>query len=305
MEPVVAVYREFAPHAALKPYIRAVFSFVPGAGQDQLPRQQLGETLAFGRDFTCPPILADGHVCLSFNLGEVCHADGRWRVDPAGCRGRIVGAVTRADASGVERPSMVGAYFHAAGLPAFASVAVHELTDGIATAEDIWGPAAADMAARLAHVNEAARIDALETLLIERLGEQRRSHATVDVPGLAASIAQSGGRVAVEQLAFEAGVSRQHLTRLFRERVGVTPKLYARLARFQSGLACAGSIAAADRAQVALELGYADQSHWIAEFKEFSGLTPQQFAARRWLHPFVERALHGHARTRSARSRAS
>lgn len=185
---------------------------------------------------------------------------------------------------------MVGAYFHAGGLSAFTNVPVHELTNRAVGVEDIWGPAAADVAARLADVNEAARIDALESLLIERLGVRGRPHTTVDVQGLAASIEQSAGQGTVEQLAFEAGISRQHLTRLFRERVGVTPKLYARLARFQSGLAYAGSGAANDWARTALELGYADQSHWIAEFKEFSGLTPHGFAARRWLHPFVERA---------------
>lgn len=109
------------------------------------------------------------------------------------------------------------------------------------------------------------------------------------VPRFAAAIDRCAGRVTVERLAFDAGVSRQHFTRVFHERTGVTPKLYARLARFQSGPQCAGAVA--DRAQAALALGYADQSHWIAEFKEFSGLTPQAFAARRWLHPFVDRAL--------------
>jgi methylphosphotriester-DNA--protein-cysteine methyltransferase len=149
------------------------------------------------------------------------------------------------------------------------------------------------------------RIDALESLLIERLREQRRRTASVDVAGLAASIEQRAGHVTLEQLAHEAGISRQHLTRLFRERVGVTPKLYARLARFQSGLAYAGSGEPADGADAALALGYADQSHWIAEFKEFSGLTPHRFAARRWFHPFVERALRERAGPPVARSYAS
>jgi methylphosphotriester-DNA--protein-cysteine methyltransferase len=116
------------------------------------------------------------------------------------------------------------------------------------------------------------------------------------VAGLAALIEQSAGQVTVEQLACKAGISRQHLTRLFRSRVGVTPKLYARLARFQSSLAHAATSAPTDWAHAALPLGYADQSHWIAEFKEFSGLTPHRFAARRWFHPFVERAVRGRVR---------
>jgi AraC-like DNA-binding protein len=300
MDPVLAVYREFAPHAALQPYIRAVFSFIPGAEDTRLSRTRTSEFLAFGGNATCPPILADGHACLSFTLGEVCHADGRWRAAPTPYAGHIVGA-THADSSGVERPSMIGAYFRAGGLPAFTSVPVDELTDRVVRVEDVLGPAAANVAARLAEASEAVRIDALESLLIERLREQRRPTASVDVAGLAASIEQSAGQVTVEQLAHEAGISRQHLTRLFRERVGVTPKLYARLARFQSGLAYAGAGEAADWVHAALALGYADQSHWIAEFKEFSGLTPHRFAARRWFHPFVERAVRVQVRPPVAR----
>lgn len=291
MAPVIAVYREFAPHAALQPYIRAVFSFIPGAEDGLLSRTRTSEFLAFGGDATCPPVLADGHASLSFTLGEVCHADGRWRAAPARHAGHIVGAVTHADLSEVERPSMIGAYFRAGGLAAFTSVPVDELTDRVVPVQDVLGPAAANAEARLAEASEAVRIDALESLLIERLRGQRRATASVDVAGLAASIEQSAGQVTVEQLAYKAGISRQHLTRLFRERVGVTPKLYARLARFQSSLAYAAAGEPADGAHAALALGYADQSHWIAEFKEFSGLTPHCFAARRWFHPFVERAV--------------
>jgi AraC-like DNA-binding protein len=263
-----AVYREFLPHAALQPHIRAVFSFVPGT-EDGRPS----------------PILADGHACLSFTLGE-------------GGSGHIAGAVTHTDGLAIERPSMIGAYFRAGGLTAFTSLPLHELTNRTVRVEDIWGPAAANIAARLAESSESARVAALESVLIERLGAPPRTqHGSVDVPGLAASIERRAGRVSVEQMACDAGVSRQQLARTFRERVGVTPKLYARLARFRSSLAYMGAGEATDRAHAALALGYADQSHWIAEFKEFSGLTPRSFAARRWVHPFVERAVRG---TRSA-----
>jgi AraC-like DNA-binding protein len=296
MDPALAVYREFAPHPALRPYIHAVFSFVPAVRGGRSLRHRTGEILAFGGDAVCPPILADGHACLSFTLGEVCHADGHWRAAPAGCKGHVVGAVTHADAAGVERHSMIGVYFRAGGLPAFTRIPVHELTDRAIPAEDALGPAMAGVAGRLTSIDESTRIDVLESLLIARVGELRRTDTTVHVSALAASIEQRSGQVTVGQLAQEAGVSRQHLTRLFRERVGVTPKLYGRLARFQSSLACVGSGEAEDMAQAALALGYADQSHWIAEFREFSGHTPHSFVARRWLHPFVERARRGQVR---------
>ena len=91
----------------------------------------------------------------------------------------------------------------------------------------------------------------------------------------------------VRRLADAAGVSRQHLTRVFREVVGVSPKRYCRLARFQAGLAYVRPGADVQWAQVAAALGYADQSHMIAEFRELSSLTPEALATQRWFHPFI------------------
>jgi transcriptional regulator GlxA family with amidase domain len=91
----------------------------------------------------------------------------------------------------------------------------------------------------------------------------------------------------VRRLAGAAGVSRQHLTRVFRQVIGMSPKRYCRLARFQAGLAYADAGARVKWPQVAAELGYADQSHMIAEFRELSSLTPEALATQRWFHPFI------------------
>ena len=101
----------------------------------------------------------------------------------------------------------------------------------------------------------------------------------------------------VRRLADAAGVSRQHLTHVFRQAVGVSPKRYCRLARFQAGLVHAGVGAGVQWSRVAAELGYADPSHMIAEFRELSSLTPEALATQRWFHPFIldARARRPHA----------
>jgi AraC-like DNA-binding protein len=91
----------------------------------------------------------------------------------------------------------------------------------------------------------------------------------------------------VSALAEAAGVSRQHLTRVFRDVVGLSPKRYCRIARFQAGLAYADTAHEVEWCVAALDLGYADQSHMIAEFREMSGLTPASLATGRWFHPFI------------------
>jgi methylphosphotriester-DNA--protein-cysteine methyltransferase len=130
----------------------------------------------------------------------------------------------------------------------------------------------------------------VESILLARLQRRQRRTGSVDVEALAASVLRRAGRVTVDGMARAAGVSRQHLSRAFRERIGIGPKLYARLARFRSVLAHASARVTIDWADVALDLGFDDQSHMIAECRQFSGLTPQSLAARDWFHPFIERA---------------
>lgn len=63
----------------------------------------------------------------------------------------------------------------------------------------------------------------------------------------------------------------------FKLEVGVTPKRYCRLLRFQRAVKIAHTTKSLDWAQLALECGYFDQAHFIHEFREFSGLTPSAY----------------------------
>src|SRR5260370_29529979 len=107
--------------------------------------------------------------------------------------------------------------------------------------EGLWGTAGSELVLRLNDATtESARIDCLESALLDRISREREVTFRLDVPRLAACVLRWRGRVTVQCLAEGAGVSRQHLTRVFRETVGVTPKLYCRLARFRAGPAYAG-----------------------------------------------------------------
>jgi len=70
------------------------------------------------------------------------------------------------------------------------------------------------------------------------------------------------------------------------------PKLFCRLARFRAALACAGRELTDGSAGLAAELGYVDQSHMIAEFREFSGLTPKPLLLQQRIHPFTGVSEH-------------
>jgi AraC-like DNA-binding protein len=72
-------------------------------------------------------------------------------------------------------------------------------------------------------------------------------------------------------------VGERQLERVFREQVGVTPKGYARLARFQASLALARG--GARWAEVAARAGFADQSHLVREYRALSGASPSLLAS--------------------------
>jgi AraC-like DNA-binding protein len=283
--PVVATYREFIPRDELRGDVEAIFSFVPGAPavDARVLRQVLFRT---GHSF-CAPRFADGSASIALELGMTCTADGVWREsDRVG--GFVIGPMREVGpAVPAQCPLMVGAYLKPGRLAAFFGVTAAELTDTVVALDHLWRSSSA-LAAELTDLHEPERIARLERELLRRLSG--RFDPRVSVDGITAFVCERRGQVSVQRLSDEAGVSRQHLTRVFREVVGLTPKLYCRLVRFHAGLAYAGCGSAVDWADVAQRLGYADQSHMIAEFKQFSSLTPRQLASRPWFHPFIERA---------------
>lgn len=78
----------------------------------------------------------------------------------------------------------------------------------------------------------------------------------------------------VENLAGIACLGKKQYVRLFREYVGMNPKEYGRIVRFQRALRMM-QLGSRDYAGIAYANGYSDQSHFIRDFRQFSGMTPK------------------------------
>ena len=142
---------------------------------------------------------------------------------------------------------------------------------------DVVGPAADRLAVRChaaATAEDALR--AAATWLAARAAAGPEVEPAV--AWVAGRIRSRRGAVAIATLRQAAGLSTARLATLFRAQVGATPKVYARLHRFQHAVARLrdGRSSIGD---VALAAGYYDQPHLNAEFRELSGLTPAAFAA--------------------------
>lgn len=83
----------------------------------------------------------------------------------------------------------------------------------------------------------------------------------------------------VEDLNEKVFVSKRHLQRTFQNKVGYGPKAYSRMLRFCEAIFYLQQNPNARMTTVAYDFGYADQSHFIREFKEFMGQNPRKFFA--------------------------
>ena len=157
---------------------------------------------------------------------------------------------------------------------AFMDIPLDSLTDCVVDANVIWGTAVGALHDRLANAaGMAERLTAIRTFLIARM---RRPQRILDGP--LTRIAAAHGRTSIDRLAHDAGVSHRQLERAFRSHVGVSPKMLSRIARFQQVVRRTHSDAA-HWADVAADCGYADQSHLIRDFRQFTGSTPAALAS--------------------------
>src|SRR5690606_16522561 len=75
----------------------------------------------------------------------------------------------------------------------------------------------------------------------------------------------------------QTGYSHKHIISLFERYVGLTPKYFARIAKFHEVLKCVEQEQHISWTSIANEYGFYDQAHFIHEFKEFSGVNPSGY----------------------------
>ncbi|MGF1620802.1 MAG: helix-turn-helix domain-containing protein [Rhodomicrobiaceae bacterium] len=124
----------------------------------------------------------------------------------------------------------------------------------------------------------ASRFEIVEQLLVERLSRPVSSHAVVKA-ALEEILARQGD-VRIGSLAQRFDHSRKHLVTLFRREVGLTPKTFARVIRFEGAMGRLQQGAYGSLAELAASCGYADQAHFNRDFLRFAGECPSHLLAR-------------------------
>jgi AraC-like DNA-binding protein len=95
---------------------------------------------------------------------------------------------------------------------------------------------------------------------------------------VAEQISQTGGSIDLRHLYSNSYLSERTLVRAFKKQVGITPKHFSKIIRFQSAMNLIRERNVTSFSDMANKCGYSDQSHFIRDFKTFSGFTPTQFS---------------------------
>lgn len=136
---------------------------------------------------------------------------------------------------------------------------------------DLWGPAAVEIKERLLEVETLdQRLDMFESLLVARLPLVHGLH-----PAVAHALDRFTITSDVREVVRQTGYSHRRFIALFQRAVGLTPKLYCRVLRFQHGLTLSPS--KQSNVDLAITAGYSDQPHFNREFREFAGVTPGEY----------------------------
>jgi AraC-like DNA-binding protein len=182
-----------------------------------------------------------------------------------------------------QEETIIGVHFKPGGAFPFFKLPAGELHNLHVSLGDLWGSAAFELRERLLAVAAPqARLRLLEQFLLTRLAKPLARHPAVS---FALKEFQSVPHArTITELTNQIGLSARRFIQVFGEQVGLTPKLYCRVQRFQEVLRQVGMSAEVDWVDVAASCGYFDQAHFIHDFQNFSGFTPTVWLGLRSEH---------------------
>ncbi|GEO09241.1 helix-turn-helix domain-containing protein [Segetibacter aerophilus] len=171
---------------------------------------------------------------------------------------------------------MVHVGFKPGGLHQLIKVPMNELVDSSCSASDIIGPEADAVLEQLRNTTGWQQmVIILEKFLLEKLNRSRQAEP---FDSAISALLAKNGNIPIEKVAATACLSLKQFERKCKERVGIPPKLFARLIRFSSAYRLRETNPQISWTSICYECGYFDQMHLIKDFKEFANVTPKIIA---------------------------
>lgn len=174
--------------------------------------------------------------------------------------------------------------FQPAGVMHLFSIPGVELTNEHYDACGVVGRRLSELAGRLSETSTfGARMSIANQFFRTRVDEPRRLDHLASV---AREVIRQRGCVRIIDLADQTGLGLRQFERKFTNEIGMSPKMYARIVRFEAAVSVKTQSPKMSWTEIACDLGYYDQMHMVHDFRRLSGESPTSIAAQ--LEPFIE-----------------
>lgn len=175
------------------------------------------------------------------------------------------------------RTSMLSIQFYPHSIALFFDLPINELTNETLDTSAINGRQAHELEEQLHDLPSLDdKVKHIEKFLLRRLN-RKQEYTWKRVCHNIQLINQHNGMITPDQLASEACLSRKQHERIFRQMVGLSPKQFFKVIRFQYAIYAHQQYPFESLTEIAYRCGYYDQSHMINDFHELSGITPRQY----------------------------
>lgn len=176
--------------------------------------------------------------------------------------------------------NMIGVHFKPGGCYPFVDFPMAELNNLTIELETIWGNEIHNI--REAILCESCikkRFSILENYFLMKGKNKMENHELVHYS--VNQLVHSPQMWTIKHLSDKTGITQKHLITLFKKYVGLSPKMFSRIYKFQKVIQLIEQQQKVDWASLAYECGYFDQSHFIKEFQSFSGINPVSYLEKR------------------------
>lgn len=257
-------YREISPGERLKPYVKCYYLY------ESSSENSFVDT-----------VFPSGYTEIIFNLGT-----GQWQTFTADqfvttpsieLWGQIIKPLT---VRSIGKNTMLGIRFFSHAMSCFVENNIDSLNNQVIDFKDLTGNVVGTLHSKLLETSALdKRIALVEDFLLNRLSLCKRKHGKIAVlNNIMHELKQENFFDNIENVASRYGITSRYLQKLFLQYTGLTPKLYTKINRFQNSLRLVTQ-SNTSLTSIAYDCGYFDQSHFIREFKSFTGLTPSGYTS--------------------------
>ncbi|MDJ1505335.1 helix-turn-helix domain-containing protein [Xanthocytophaga agilis] len=195
--------------------------------------------------------------------GEI-HFVGNWD------KSVVISSTTRKTGTVIIELTPAGAY-------RFAKIAMQEVCNQIISFEQLYGTSGKNIQEQIGNTDSlAAKIQQIQQFLLSQLQTLNQHQVIVDF--LTDTILKSKGQIEIKTLEQKTGYSKRYLSLLFNEYIGMSPKTLAAIVRFQQFYQLWARTSSSAFYKEELYKYYYDQSHFIKDFKRFTGYSPVRYA---------------------------